>query len=311
MTAAPAFLFPGQLSEWIGMGRDFYDSDPSARELFALTSERCGRDLPRVMFEGPEEALRDNLAAQAGVYLVSTLAGRALAREGIRPGATAGYSLGNYAAMVAAGGISYEEALDVLVAVWKETEKQGIRGAMGAVIGARREAVDAECAALRERGLPVWIGNVNASTQFVLTGSSEGVRAALEGLRSRALSVLPLTMNWPIHSELMAPVAEAMAPMIASLETVRDPDVPYYGPEGRVVTRGSEIRRLLGTAFCHPTLWKDTFEAMAGDGFRLFLEVGPGQMLTRMVRWIDRTTRCHPAGSAAAIRAAVDIVRPG
>lgn len=311
MTPSLAFLFPGQLSEWIGMGRDFYDADSVARDLFALTSERCGRDLARVMFEGPEEALRDNLVAQASVYLVSTLASRSLARAGVRPGATAGYSLGNYAAMVAGGGVSYEEALDVLVAVWKETEKREIRGAMGAVIGARREAVEAACAALRERGLPVWIGNVNASTQFVLTGSSDGVRDALEELRPRALSVLPLTMNWPIHSELMTPVAEAIAPMIASLQTLRDPDVPYYGPEGRAITRGSEIRRLLGTAFCHPTLWKDSFEAMTADGFRLFLEVGPGEMLTRMVRWIDRTTRCHPAGSAAAIRSAVDIVRAG
>ena len=91
----------------------------------------------------------------------------------------------------------------------------------------------------------------------------------------------------------------------------RDPDVPYYGPEGRAVTRGSEIRRLLGTAFCHPTLWKDTFEAMVADDFRLFLEVGPGEMLTRMVRWIDRTTRCHRAGTIATIRSAVDIVRSG
>ncbi len=311
MTSRPAFLFPGQLAEWIGMGRDFYDADPEARALFALTSERCGRDLARVMFEGPEEALRDNLSAQAGVYLVSTLASRFLAREGVVPGATAGYSLGNYAAMVAAGGISYEEALDVLFAVWEETEKRRIRGAMGAVIGTRRETVEAECAALRERGQAVWIGNVNASTQFVLTGSADGVRTALEELRPRALSVLPLTMNWPIHSELMQPVARAIAPLVASLSTVRDPDVPYYGPEGRAITRGEDIRRLLGTAFCFPTLWKDTFEAMVADGFRLFLEVGPGEMLTRMVRWIDRTTRCLPAGSAAAIRPAVDIVRAG
>ena len=311
MTGNPAFLFPGQLAEWIGMGRDFYDSDREARDLFALTSSRCGIDLRRVMFEGPEEVLRDNLAAQASVYLVSTLASRALEREGVRPAATAGYSLGNYAAMVAAGGISYDEALDVLVAVWKETEKRGIRGAMGAVIGARREAVEAECEALRQRGLSVWIGNVNASTQFVLTGSPDGVATALQELRPRALSVLPLTMNWPIHSELMTPVAEAIAPLVASLQTVRDPDVPYYGPEGNAVLRGVDIRRLLGTAFCHPTLWKDTFEAMAADDLRLFLEVGPGEMLTRMVRWIDRTTRCHPAGTVAAIRSAVDIVRSG
>ncbi len=311
MTRRAAFLFPGQLSEWIGMGRDFYDSDPEARELFASTSQRCGRDLTRLMFEGPAEALGENLAAQASVYLVSTLASRALARRGVEPAATAGYSLGNYAAMVAAGAISYEEALDVLVAVWRETEQRKIRGGMGAVIGARREAVEAECASLRERGLPAWIGNVNASTQFVLTGSAEGVAAALEALRPRALSVLPLAMTWPIHSELMRPVADAIAPMIAGLSTIRDPAVPYYGPEGRAVTGGEEVRRLLGTAFCFTTLWKDTFEAMVASGHRIYLEVGPGEMLSRMVRWIDRSTRCAPAGSESAIGAAVDIVAAG
>ena len=301
----PAFLFPGQLSEWVGMGRDFYEADPDgeARGLFDETSRRCGVDLARVLFEGPEAELHENLPAQAGVLLVSTLAARTLARIGIRPAATAGYSLGNYAAMVAAGGISYEEALDVLIAVWRETERLGIRGAMGAVVGARVDAVEGVCDSLRAKGRPVWIGNVNASTQFVLTGSKEGVAEALAELTPRALSVLPLTMSWPIHSELMRPVAEAIAPRIAALRTIRDPDAPYYGPEGRAVRSGEEIRRLLGTAFCFPTLWKQTFEAMVADGHRVFLEVGPGGMLSKMARWIDRNARCLAAGTLSAIEA--------
>src|SRR6266540_1939545 len=178
----PAFLFPGQLAEFVGMGRDFYDSDLESRELFAMTSERCGLDLRKILFSGPPETLQENLAAQAGVYLVSTLAARALARNGITPPATAGYSLGNYAALAAAGAISYEDGLDVLIAVWRETERLGIRGAMGAVVGARREAVDAVCEDLRSRGLPVWIGNVNSNTQFVLTGSKPAVESALQAL---------------------------------------------------------------------------------------------------------------------------------
>src|SRR5262249_25580130 len=159
-----------------------------------------------------EDELHENLNAQAAVFLASTLAARALGRAGVGPSATAGYSLGNYAAMVACGAISYEEAFEVLLAVWRETEARGIRGAMGAVIGARREIVDSVCQTLRHSGRHVWIGNVNASTQFVLTGSSEGVSAALEELAPRAISVLPLRMSWPIHSERMRPVADAIAP---------------------------------------------------------------------------------------------------
>jgi [acyl-carrier-protein] S-malonyltransferase len=300
------FVFSGQLAETVGMGRDFFESDPAARELFARTSVRSGRDLEKILFEGPVEDLHENLAAQAGVYLVSTLAARALEREKVRPAATAGYSLGNYAALVAAGAISYDDALDVLVAVWRETERLGIQGAMGAVVGARRETVEEVCADLRGRGRPVWIGNVNASTQFVLTGLSEAVAEALSLLAPRSLTVLPLSMSWPIHSPLMDPVAEAVAPVVAACGSIRAPAVPYYGPDGQLASTAERVRTLLGTEFVHPTLWKETYEAMVGDGLRSFVEVGPGDMLSKMARWIDRSTGCRPAGSLAAIRAVSD-----
>ena len=302
----PGFLFSGQLAEAVGMGRDFWESDPEARKLFARTSERCDRDLEKLLFEGPADALHENLAAQAGVFLVSTLAARALEREGVRPGATAGYSLGNYAALVAARAVSYEDALEVLVAVWRETERLGIRGSMGAVVGARREAVDEVCADLRGRGKPVWIGNVNASTQFVLTGRSDAVEEALALLSPRSLTVLPLSMSWPIHSSLMAPVAEAVAPIVDACRSIRDPAVPYYGPDGKRARTGERVRELLATEFIHSTLWNETYGAMVADGFQSFVEVGPGDMLSKMARWIDRTTTCRPAGSLAAIRALSD-----
>ncbi len=305
---APAFLFAGQLSESLGMGRDFYEADPSARDLFAFTSDRCGLDLKTIVFEGPESALHENLAAQAGVYLVSTLASRALSRKGVSPPATTGYSLGIYAALVAAQAISYEEGLEILIAVWRETERLGIRGAMGALVGVRREAVEETCADLRRKGLPVWIGNVNTSTQFVVTGRSEAVAAALEALAPRSLSVLPLPMSWPIHSELMQPVSDAIAPLVEECRTIRDPAVPYYGPDSSLARTAEEIRRILATGFCHPTNWNATFEAMVSDGFRVFLEVGPGEMLSKMSRWIDRSVRCVPAGSIEAIDRAMGIL---
>lgn len=305
----PAFLFPGQLSESVGMGGDLIDGEPGARELVAWTSGRCGIDLEPLIREGPVETLHENLPAQAGVYLVSTLASRALARRGVQPPATAGYSLGNYGAMVAAGAISYEEALEVLIAVWRETERLGIRGAMGAVVGARREAVDEVCGNLRRSGRLVWIGNVNSSTQFVLTGETGAVPAALEALAPRALSVLPLSMTWPIHSELMQPVADAISPLVAACRTIRDPRVPYYGPDGTRAASGEQVRRILGTEFRHPTLWNATFEALVRDGFHEFLEVGPGEMLSKMARWIDRNAICRRAGTLAEIERLPDILR--
>ena len=306
--SAPAFLFPGQLSETAGIGRDFWEADPEARSLLERTSQRCGRDLERILSEGSEEDLHENLAAQAGVYLVSTLACEALRRRGLAAAATAGYSLGNYAAMVAAGAVSYDDALDVLVAVWRETQRLGIRGRMAAVVGARREAVEEVCEGLRAEGRLVWIGNVNAGTQFVLTGQAEAVSAALSALAPRALNVLPLSMSWPIHSELMLPVARAVAPVVESCRTIRDPRVPYYGPDGNRVETARRVREILATEFCHPTLWNATVERMIADGHRLFLEVGPGEMLTKMTRWIDRSVACRPAGTLAAQAGLVDII---
>lgn len=306
-----AFLFPGQLSEFVGMGRDLFEADPGAGAMLAATSARCGRDLGRLVLEGPLEELRENLAAQAAVYCVSALAARALIREGILPAATAGYSLGNYAALVASDAVSYEDGLEVLVAVWRETERLGIRGAMGAVVGVRREAVDEVCEGLRLAKKPVWIGNVNANTQFVLTGRADAVAEALAALKPRCLSVLPLTMSWPIHSALMEPVAEAVAPVVAACRSIRDPRVPFYGPDGTVARTAADVRRLLATEFIHPTLWNATFEAVVRDGFSPLLEAGPGEMLTRMARWIDRGARCRPAGTLQAIRAVADIMRAG
>src|SRR5215472_14825473 len=265
MTQPVAFLFPGQLSEYVGMGRDLYEADADARRLFEYTSERCGRDLAHILFEGPEEALHENLAAQAGVYLVSTLACRALVKDGIRPAATAGYSLGNYAAFVAAGAVSFEEGLDVLIAVWRETERLSISGAMGAVIGVRRELVEAVCEESRSRGSLVWIGNVNSSTQFVLSGEPAAVADALAALAPKALSVLPLSMSWPIHTELMTPVARAIEPVVRSCRMIRDPAVPFHGPDGKIVRTGEAIRSLLATEFVYTTLWNSTFESMVGS----------------------------------------------
>jgi [acyl-carrier-protein] S-malonyltransferase len=116
-------------------------------------------------------------------------------------------------------------------------------------------------------------------------------------------------MNWPIHSEMMRPVADAVAPVVAACRSIRNPIVPYYGPDGRIESTGEGVRRLLGTEFCHPTLWNATVEAMVRDGHRVFLETGPGAMLSRMARWIDRSVACRPAGTLEAIEAASRILR--
>ncbi|MGH9441390.1 MAG: ACP S-malonyltransferase [Thermoanaerobaculia bacterium] len=302
----PAFLFAGQLAESSGMGRDFYDALPEARELFDRTSEACGVDLASALFEGTEAVWRQNRVAQPAVFLVSVLANRELSRRGITPSAIAGYSLGNYAALVAARAVSFDDALKVLLAVLDESDRLGIRGAMGAVIGLSIADVEGECARARSEGLSVWIGNVNAATQLVLTGSEDGVDSVLAAVSARSMKAVRLPMSWPIHSPLMEEVCRRIAPVVARCESVRSPEVAFYAghTSSRVQTR-EEMADLLVRQASLPSRWKETVEAMVHDGRREFIEVGPGETLSRMLRWIARDASCRPAGTLAGIEAIV------
>ena len=219
------------------MGRDFCEADPAARELFELTSERCGRDLRAARLR---RARRRPSARTSPRRRASTSSRRwrpGLSGSGEsslpRPPATASETTPRWSPPERSPTRRLSRSSSPCGARPSGPESAG-RWARSSAPAGRRSRRSAR--RLRERGLQAWIGNVNASTQFVLTGSAEGVAAALEALRPRALSVLPLTMSWPIHSELMRPVAEAIAPMIAGLSTIRDPAVPVLragGPRGR------------------------------------------------------------------------------
>lgn len=307
--SSTAFLFSGQLAEFGGMGKDLYDASPEARELFDRTSEASGVDLAAALFEGAEPEWRRNRVAQPAVFLVSVLAGRELEKRGVVPAAVAGYSLGNYAALVASGAVSFEDALAVLLAVLDESDRQGLCGAMGAVIGLSADSVERECAGLRSAGFAVWIGNVNAATQLVLTGTEDGVEAALNALSGRALKAVRLPMTWPIHSELMEDVCRRVAPVVARCASIRAPGIAFYaGHTAARVTTPEGVTDLLSRQAALPSRWKETVEAMFSDGHRAFLEVGPGDTLSRMTRWIVREAACRPAGTLAAIE---DIAREG
>ena len=302
-----AWLFSGQLSEHAGMGSDLLGSSAEARALLALTSERCGFDLGSAMADSAR--VGDNRAAQPGVFLVSVLAARELVRRGVRPAAIAGYSLGNYAALVAAGAVSYDDALTVLLAVTETVERMEIRGGMAAVIGVPAAAVEETCARLRAEGAPVWIGNVNAATQLVLTGSEAGIDGALSALSPRALKVIRLPMTWPIHSALMEPVADSVRPVVARCASIAAPSVPLYaGHRAERIDSAEAVADLLARQIALPSRWKETVETMFAGGHRDFLEVGPGETLSRMLRWIVREGRCRPAGTIAAIE---EIARGG
>jgi [acyl-carrier-protein] S-malonyltransferase len=249
------------------------------------------------------ERVGENRAAQPGVFLVSVLAARELVRRGVLPAAIAGYSLGNYAALVTAEAVSYDDALTVLLAVDEAVGRMGIRGGMAAVIGVPAAAVEEVCARLRADDRPVWIGNVNAATQLVLTGTDDGIDAAIGRLAPKALKVIRLPMTWPIHSPLLDPVASAVRSAVASCRSIAAPRFPLYaGHRAERIASAEAVADLLARQIALPSRWKETVETMFADGHREFLEVGPGDTLSKMLRWIVREGRCRPAGTLAAIR---------
>lgn len=308
---AIGLLFPGQLAELPGMGRDFLDEDREGKDLLVAAAAACGVEPGALLGESPHPGPRGVLAVQTGVFLVSVLAARALERHRVEPAMLAGYSLGHYASLWRAGAISFEDCLRILVAVWEEVERLGAHGTMGAVIACPIEQVEAVCAEQRAAGAPVWVGSVNAPGQIVLTGSEVGVEGALASLKPAALSVQRLAMTWPIHSELLAPVSEAVAPAVAACASIRAPRVPCLGPDADPLETPDDVRRVLTFGFSRRNDWNRVFATMVSRGIVRFLETGPGLMLSRVARWIAREADCRPAGTAPAAAEAADIIARG
>ncbi len=302
-------LFPGQGSQFPGMGKELYDACPAAREAFQEGSDALGYSLPDLCFRGSEEDLRRTENTQPSIFIVSIAAWRVVATEtGIRPVCAAGHSLGEYSALVASGALRLSDAVLLLRSrgrYMQEAVPLG-EGAMAAVIGLPAETVQEVCRNAGRNGV-VEPANYNGGGQVVISGSAVAVAAACEAAKSAgAKKVMPLPVSAPFHSSLMQPAAERLAPELraATPGTFSFPVVanvtaePYPGVE-----RTSE---LLIRQIASPVRWEETVRRMRGMGVTSFLEVGPGKVLSGIVRRIERDVPvaafCVP-GDLPAVRA--------
>jgi [acyl-carrier-protein] S-malonyltransferase len=289
VTATVAFCFPGQGSQAVGMGRALHDASPGARAVFQEAGEALGQDLARLCFEGPEVDLTLTANTQPALLTVSVALAREVMARGVRPRVVAGHSLGEYSALVAAGALSFADAVRTVRRrgqLMQEAVPVGT-GAMAAILGLALPEVEEVC---REagQGEVVDVANINSPVQVVVAGHRSAVERAvgLAGRRGGRRSVL-LPVSAPFHCRLMAPAAEGLAPVLDAVR-VADPTVPVVrNVDAGLTTRPEDVRPFLVRQVTAPVRWTDCVARMAREGCQTFLEVGPGRVLTALLKRID------------------------
>jgi [acyl-carrier-protein] S-malonyltransferase len=300
-----AALFPGQGSQAVGMGRDLAQRWPAAAGVFTTVDGGLGTPLSELCWSGPEEDLRLTENTQPALLAHSSAAWEVLSAAGLEVGAVAGHSLGEYSAVVAAGGLSLADAARTVRLrgrLMQEAVPVG-EGAMAAVIGLDDDQVEAACRDEEiEGGSPVAAVNFNSPGQVVIAGSAAAVGGAGERCIERgARRVLPLPVSAPFHSVLMAPAREGLAPTLRELD-FQPLTVPLYrNVDAAAVSLPDEVRDGLIRQVDAPVLWSETIRRMRADGFDTFVEVGTGKVLSGLVRRIDRDAVCYQAGTVETV----------
>jgi [acyl-carrier-protein] S-malonyltransferase len=307
-----AFLFPGQGSQSVGMGRDIAERDERAARLFAQADEVLGYALSRLCFEGPEEELRLTANTQPAILTTSMAVYTVFADAGIEPDYVAGHSLGEYSALTAAGALDFADAVATVHrrGLFMEEAVPAGQGAMSAVMGMEREALDAVCREVTREGHVVVPANYNCPGQIVISGHRAAVEEAGEKAKAAgARRVIPLAVSGPFHSPLMQPAAERLKDVLDTV-TVRDARVPVVANvSASPVQRADEIRRSLVEQVASPVLWEDSVRWMLNQGVDTFVEIGPGTVLTGLVRKVERKVTAVSVQDMETLQAALETLR--
>jgi [acyl-carrier-protein] S-malonyltransferase len=299
-----AFLFPGQGSQSVGMGRDLATAFPLARQTFEEANDALGFDLADLCFNGPEEQLRLTEFTQPAIFTVSVAALRVLDAAGTTADYLAGHSLGEYSANVAAGAIEFAQAVRT-VRRRGQLMQQAVpagEGAMAAILGMQAEAVAAVCQdASRELGAPVEPANLNTPEQTVISGATVAVERVVELARERgAKRAVMLQVSAPFHCSLMQPAQDALAPVLAGIAFSSAKIPVVVNVDARLVTEAAELRDALVRQVTGAVRWTESMQLLIVQGVTTFVEVGPGKVLSGLLRQIDRSQKCaqvdDPAG---------------
>ncbi len=275
-----AFLFPGQGAQYVGMGKDFFDSFPIARETFEEANDLLHFNLSQIIFEGPQEMLTETNQAQMALFVTSMAILRTVEQQlSMKPTVCAGLSLGEYTALCASNRLSFAATLSLVQerARWMNEACEKIRGTMAAVLGLDAMHVETTLRGLRS----VWVANYNAPGQIVISGTKEGVEKATLILKEKgAKRILPLSVHGAFHSGLMQSAQDQLAPFIEKAAIVESEIDFVMNVPGAFVKAKEEIRQNLICQVTQPVRWEQGIQAMKDAGIECFLEIGCGKTLT-------------------------------
>ena len=303
-----AFLFPGQASQYPGMGRELADNHPAARSVFDEADRALGFSVSDLCFNGSEEALKLTANTQPAILTVSVAAYRVLAENGVEPAFVAGHSLGEFSALVAAGGLEFADAVRLVRRrgeYMQSAVPEGV-GAMAAILGLAPAQVAGICRQAAD-GQVVAAANLNSPEQTVISGHAEAVKRAVElasaGGAKRAV-ILPVSA--PFHSSLMKPAALKLETDLRAT-TFRPLRVPLVNnADAELTTSGDEARESLIRQVTLPVRWEESVRELIDQGVNTFVEVGPGRVLTGLLRQIDRSIHVFNVEDEKSLRSTLE-----
>ncbi len=285
-----AYVFPGQGAQFVGMGKDLYETNPKAKELFDKANEILGYRISDIMFEGTDDDLKQTKVTQPAVFLHSVIT--ALCLEDFKPDMVAGHSLGEFSALTASGALTFEDGLRLVYARAMAMQKacEATPSTMAAVINLPDETIEQVCAELSKEGRVVVPANYNSPGQVVISGNVETVKEACKRLKEAgAKRALPLAVGGAFHSPLMEPARIELAAAIEKAP-VSTPVCPVYqNVDALPHTDPAEIKDNLLKQLTSPVRWTQSVQRMLADGMTEFVECGPGTVLTKLIERIQKT----------------------